>query len=149
MKYQWKKRQKGNAEKVAKYIESLGQNVTPEMLVKKAKAKRSIIHDYFEWNDTAAAKRYRIIQARDLLQSIEVVIEHDNKGPVKVRAFCNVVEDDKRVYTTVQRAKEDPELWNQVKEQALEEIKNWRRIYKHIKEFEVIFEAIEKITKAA
>ncbi|KKL04241.1 hypothetical protein LCGC14_2618050, partial [marine sediment metagenome] len=71
MKYQWKKRQKGNAEKVAKYIESLGQNVTPEMLVKKAKAKRSIIHDYFEWNDTAAAKRYRIIQARDLLQSIE------------------------------------------------------------------------------
>lgn len=149
MKYQWKGRTglKGSAEDVAKYIESLGKNVTPELLLKKAKAKRSPLHDYFEWDDTTAAKKYRIQQAAYILRSIEILIESDGDEPVRVRAFVNVNEEQKSVYTTVTRARQEPELWEQVKEKALQELVNWQRVYKHISEFEIVFAAIEGLRK--
>ena len=147
MKYQWKGRVQyiGKAEDVAKYIKSMGNNVTPELLVKRAKFKNSLIHDYFEWDNDTAAKKYRIQQAGNLLRAIEVIVDEGDGELIKVRAFHSVTEGNEKVYVSLERARSKPDLWEQVKEQALQEIINWQRKYKHMTEFEVIFKAIKRV----
>jgi hypothetical protein len=49
----------------------------PDELVEEARNPASPLHGEFEWNDTAAAHRFRVLQARTLIKSVrmEVVIE--------------------------------------------------------------------------
>lgn len=47
---------------------------------------RSPLHGMFEWNDSEAARKYRIDQARYFIRSIEVEIII-NRIPVRTRAF--------------------------------------------------------------
>lgn len=55
--------------------------VTAEMVLDKAKPAKSPLHDYFEWDDEAAAKAYRILSARSLIREFEIEI-----GGERVRA---------------------------------------------------------------
>ena len=150
MKYKWKDgaHGKGNAQVIGAEIERLDaeyDGVTPEMILDEAKKKRSPLHDCFEWNDKQAAVAYRIVQARYLLRSIEIVIEKADTEPLLIRAFHSVeTEEQGKFYTTIARAREDEAMWNQVKANALSEIKNWRGKYEAIKEFESIFVAIDE-----
>ena len=151
VKYKWKDkaRAKVQAEVAGKEIERIIERdggVTPEGLLKEAESADSPLHDCFEWNDTVAARMWRLEQASYVLRSIEVVIEKaEDAEPVKVRMFHSVEQDEKRFYTTLTNARNEPELWEQVKQRALEEIQSWQRTYRHITEFEIIFEAIEKV----
>lgn len=52
--------------------------LTPSAIVKEAKKKSSTLHALFEWDDTAAAREYRLGQARNLIRRIRV-IEIDGK----------------------------------------------------------------------
>lgn len=54
--------------------ESEGE-LTPELVVEAARSTASPLHTAFEWDDRAAADKYRIVQARELLRKAEVVIE--------------------------------------------------------------------------
>jgi hypothetical protein len=153
MKYRWTRTPMGGlkAEVVGKELERLGKDtgeLTPELLVQKAKPKNSLLHPCFEWDNTVAAEQFRISQARYMLRSIEVVIESDGdeNKTIEIRAFHNVQnEDDESVYVTVKQARENPEYWEQIKEKALSEIHAWKLKYQNIKEFEKIFDAIESV----
>lgn len=149
-KYRWKHLAPGKvtpdaaANEITRIISIYGC-ATPNRIVFEARRKRNPLHDCFEWNDTIAAKMYRESQARYILRSIETVIDQSDDEPIRIRAFPSVIENDKNVYITLAHAREVPELWEQVVEKALLEIKNWRETYKHIKEFEAIFIAIDKV----
>ena len=149
MYYKWKRQPfaGADADVIGEHIETLGKNgiVTPADLVKDAKRKGSPIHDCFEWDDTVAAKAHRISQAAHLLRSIEVMVERSDETSFSVRAFCHVSTEKQQGYTTVENARNNPEMWDCVKMQAITEIKNWQQKYKNITEFETIFEAIESI----
>ena len=41
-----------------------GGRVTPEEVIDAARRTDSPLHDYFDWDDTSAAHKYRIEQAR-------------------------------------------------------------------------------------
>lgn len=47
--------------------------ITPEAVVSAAKKPTNPLHDYFQWNDSAAAKDWRIEQARRLIRSVQVI----------------------------------------------------------------------------
>ena len=151
MKYQWKQgaHGKGDAQAIGTEIERLDaeyDGVTPEVVLDEAKKKRSPLHDCFEWNDREAAVAYRLVQARYLLRSIEVVIEKADTEPLRIRAFHSVVtEEQGKYHTTVAKAREDEAMWSQVKANALSEIRNWQNKYRQINEFEAIFDAIESV----
>ncbi len=152
MKYKWKHiaPAKISADVIGKEIEQIIKEcdgVTAELLVDYAKAKKSPLHTCFEWNDSVAAKMYRETQARYILRQIECIIETEGDGePIHIRAFHNVITEDERIYTTLTSARNDPDLWEQVKNNALLEIKKWQETYQSIKEFEAIFIAIGQIT---
>lgn len=55
-----------------------GGKITPAQVVNAARDPASPMHDYFEWDNDAAAEKYRIDQARTLIRScrIECTMHH-------------------------------------------------------------------------
>jgi hypothetical protein len=64
----------------------------PREVVEHARNQASPLHGDFEWNDSAAADEYRLIQARRLITEIEIVLEENSSkrtGP----AYVSLVSD--------------------------------------------------------
>lgn len=76
-------RVKGDPNQVYTALENIRHRnrgvITPEAVLQAAKRKNNPLHSEFEWDNSKAAKRYRLEQARYIVRSIEVVHE---KGPV-------------------------------------------------------------------
>jgi len=70
-------------------IRSSHGSLTPEAIVKTARPKASVLHDYFEWNNRKAAIEYRLWQARVLVCSI-VSVRGDTEKGRPVRSFVSV-----------------------------------------------------------
>ena len=64
----------------------------PDILVEDARSTSSPLHKHFEWDDTLASKKWRTHQARNILNSLRIVIERGGKEEtVTVPAFVNIV----------------------------------------------------------
>lgn len=60
--------------------------LTPTLVVEEASAPDHPLHTRFEWDDTAAGARYRLIQAQGLIRSVRVTVEQQpDNGPAPVR----------------------------------------------------------------
>lgn len=122
------------------------QAVTSDDVLRDASRKDSPIHNYFDWDDSIAAKKWRIKQAGDLLRAV-VMIEDDGKQK-PLRAFASVIENgENRTYVSMVRALSDTELRRQVLEQALREIEGWQERYERYREFSGIFRAVKAARK--
>lgn len=138
-----------------------GGKLTPQYVVEKAKSKKSVLHNYFTWDDTIAAKEYRIYQARKLMGAIEIVIETDKGKMGQYRAFLNVkdptlVEEDcaeiiTHTYATIETVRGNKFYLSQVIEQAHREMAAWGKRYrqyqdiKGFKKFKTIFKEIKQL----
>ena len=136
-----------------------GGQLTSTQIVSEASADESPLHDFFEWDDDAAAEKYRMWQARHLMGSVKVLVEITQNEQSEVRAFVNVTipsdvveqqqegdgKEDKgqRVYVPIERALSEEKLKAQVIEKALEELIGWQARYSQYKELATIFEAID------
>ena len=67
--------------------------LTPGLVVDTARDPKNPLHSCFEWDDTVAAEKYRIVQAGQLIRSVKVVYEAP-KGPSTMRAFVPVRPSD-------------------------------------------------------
>lgn len=64
------------------------KRLTPSIVVTVAADPTHPLHERFVWDDSEAARRYRLVQASGLIRSVSVVVERqDDKPPVRVRAF--------------------------------------------------------------
>lgn len=59
---------KADAQKVADEIGN--DKITPQEMIEKARNEKSELHKCFEWNDTVAAEKYRLQQARIVLSML-------------------------------------------------------------------------------
>lgn len=133
MVYQWKEKaviRKGNVQRIGEELETFDESErTPETIVAFAQRnKRSELHKCFEWNDTRAAAKWRLEEARNLIQSIEVVIEHV-EGPhsvpvsVNIRAFESVKSDTgTRSYVSHSTTSRVESMKDQIKSRLVSEI---------------------------
>lgn len=63
-------------------------HITASDVVAAARPKSSALHSYFEWNDSAAARAYREVQARDLIRQVTLVVKRADLGTLpSPRAF--------------------------------------------------------------
>jgi hypothetical protein len=67
--------------------------ITAEIVLKAAEKKTSPLHPHFDWDDTAAARKYRLVQAGELIRKIKVTYDVSPEHHVRVRAFHNVTDD--------------------------------------------------------
>lgn len=75
----WKSgsRYSADAQKVAEEIYSIGESATTAQILDKARDDKSELHKCFEWDDTKAAKSWRMQQARHLVCNL--VIKEETK----------------------------------------------------------------------
>ena len=64
--------------------------ISPQMVLDRARDESSPLHDCFEWNDTTAAEKYRLVQARVLLRLVVPVYENSNFETIKIPLFQSV-----------------------------------------------------------
>ena len=69
-----------------KALEDRRGRLTPEQVVEAARDENSALHDCFEWDDSTAAEKYRIEQARDLLKRVKIEIEY-HETTIKVVGY--------------------------------------------------------------
>jgi hypothetical protein len=67
---------------------SNGDRFAPRQLVANARSKTSILHELFTWDDKKAGDRYRLIEAQELIRSINVTVIHEER-PIKVNKYVH------------------------------------------------------------
>lgn len=83
-KYTWRdgsRLGKFNAQKIGVELEKIRKEheaLTPEITVETARSKSSPLHGVFTWDDGKAAHEFRLIEARNLIRNIHVIVE---EGP--------------------------------------------------------------------
>lgn len=60
--------------------------LTAEAVVEAAASEESPLHAYFVWDDTLAAREYRLFQARVLIREIKIKVERTPDRVVPVKA---------------------------------------------------------------
>ena len=121
--------------------------ITPDIVLKEAKKKSSPLHIYFEWDDTEAGKRYRIIQAGNLIRSVRVTYDKNEEVSFKVRAFVNVVpieenEEGTKIYIPIHEALNTPSYREQLLADAKIDADSFVKKYKVLNEVKDIIDAI-------
>lgn len=78
---------KADATKCANEIESINGAITRESVLEKARDHNSELHKCFEWDDTVAAEKYRLVQAGEVLRFIVYEEETKPTDRPEIRVF--------------------------------------------------------------
>tara|TARA_R110002051_G_C8636417_1_gene485551 strand:+ start:391 stop:933 length:543 start_codon:yes stop_codon:yes gene_type:complete len=128
------------AEEVGPEIHALmqkneGDELTPHEYLDWVKANpNSKSYSQFEWEDTIAATKWRVHQARNIINSIEIKVIDDRGEAVRVPAFIHVMkanedESSRQLYTSYENVLNDEESSSQVVARACRDFLSWRRRY--------------------
>ena len=118
----------------------------PADVVREARDPRNILHDAFEWDDTAAAEAYRIEQAKQLIRVQVITIEHRAEP---VRAFVSLSRDRAADggYRITADVISDEELYQEMCADAAEELLAFKRKYARIGELRGVFAAGDRFIR--
>ncbi len=72
----------------------------PADVVKAARAEDHPLHKKFDWDDTKAAHKWRLSQARDLIASVRIEWEESPGRVVKVQAYHHIRAEGTGYYPT-------------------------------------------------
>lgn len=125
--------------------------LTPKDIVREAASINSPIHNWFDWSDDSAGEKWRMHQARMLLNSIKVKIMYE-KGAKEYRQYLNVNvkqngKKSQRYYVNIDEVRQVPDMKQQILQRALSEAAYWKRTYQDYMELENIFNAIIRTEK--
>lgn len=82
-------------------IENVYGALTPENILEGSKNEEAYLHRLFNWNDQKAANLYRLQQARQILNNIEITIVSDGE-PRQMPLYETIIKDNTRVYKSIQ-----------------------------------------------
>lgn len=129
--------------------EAAGGLLHPEVVVESARDERSPLHGNFLWDDSEAAQRYRLVQARMLLS---ISVEYVNDGPKKIptKVFVSLSTDRHRKggrggYRTFIDVMEDPDKKKQLLQDADEAMTHFQEKYKSIGELSRVFLMMKRV----
>jgi len=126
----------------------LGRGFTPDEVWKEGMRKSSPLCSYFQHDVKKAAEGYWRKQARDLINSIEVVIVKSGRETQQSSFMSVSVPEAKgRVYEDMDTIAGNPFLMDQVLTFAMDQAKRWREKYRNLQELTSIHQAIEKTEK--
>lgn len=117
----------------------------PEVVVEFAKNPDTALHNRFEWDDTEAAKQYRLWQARQLIRVIVNILPNENE--IKYKMFVSLQEDRRNGggYRTLVDVMSDEEMRKRLLAQAHEDFKLWQKKYQQLKELAPVFDKMAEV----
>lgn len=134
-------------DELKKIAQEHGGILMPEHVVDAAKPVNSILHSKFEWDDTTAAQRYRLWQARQLITIMVEYVKTD-KDNTPYQVFVSLKSDRQEGgYRTITSVMSDEQLKNQLLADALEDMEIFQNKYQILKELSIVFAAMKKVKK--
>ena len=130
---------KADAQKIAEEI-GFGE-FTPMEVLEKAKDETTELHKCFEWNDSIAAEKYRLEQAKNIIRML--VYEKETKEQAVVRYYAKT--ETKHVYQPTKQFLVQEDEYQGLLRRALAELEAFKNKYHTLTELEGIFEAMETI----
>jgi hypothetical protein len=125
-----------------------GGLLRPEDVVKFARNKRTALHGEFEWDDAKASAEYRLEQARKVIRVAVELLPSPHADQEPIRAYVSVASDRVQPgggYRSITDVMTDDDLRAELVNDALGEVKRWRRKYERLRELVPIFRAIDKV----
>lgn len=141
MQAEWKVKglYKADAQKVADEIGS-GQ-ITPQEVLEKAKDVNSELHKCFEWDDSIAAEKYRLQQARSIIINLVYAPKKEEEQSVRCFSLTSKVS----TYQPTQQFLVQEDEYQTLLKRALSELEAFKKKYHTLTELEAVFEAIETL----
>ena len=125
-----------------------GGQLFPVDVVDYARNPKSALHSAFEWDDTAAAERYRIDQARNIIRISVEVIETERET-ITIHPFVALYDERKHGgYRSVTVLMKTEEGRQRVLDTALWELNAFKKKYKDLKVLASVFAEIDKLSKS-
>lgn len=118
----------------------------PEQVVEAARPKTSPLHPRFEWDNSEAANKYRLWQARQL---IRVCVEHIPGVSTPTEVFVSLTDDRSADggYRVTAEVLKDDDMRAMMLQDALDELQVFKLKYKRLSELAAVFDAIETVSK--
>lgn len=120
-----------------------GGLLKPEDVVEFAKDPKTALHSKFEWDDTEAAREYRLVQARTIIQ-LSVTIISETVDPI--RLYVSLPSD--RVtgggYRSIHEVVNDESRRQEMLRDALERLQAMKRKYAQLQALLPVWNAIEQ-----
>ncbi|MBR2550744.1 MAG: hypothetical protein IKE92_12155 [Clostridiales bacterium] len=135
---------KADPVKVYEEINSIGEEYTPADIVELAEDPGSELHKCFEWDDSIAADKYRLIQAQKVCRNLIVRTETKKGEEIQVRVICNSGESD-NIYRPTVLTLRNNDQYAKLLLQAKAELEQFKKRYHMIRELEAIFEEIDAL----
>lgn len=85
---------KADPQKVAEEIRAIGDAPTTQQIVDAARDEGSELHKCFEWDDSIAAERWRLKQARDVVHHLVIREETVPEDRPEIRFFVKPKTDE-------------------------------------------------------
>lgn len=120
-----------------------------EDVVEAARSKNSPLHAFFEWDDSAAAHHHRLAQARSLIRCVVAIYKNPQASaePIRIHAFTHIRDGEASHYRDTAAAMNTRSTREAILKRAWDELKQWQRRYKELKEFSELFSAMEDAEK--
>lgn len=133
----------GDATEIASHLEHLRSQaeLTAISIVEDAENTSSPLHRFFEWDESAAAEKYRRKQASNLISRIA--------RPDGRRLYAKVprMGDTPAHFDLVTRVLKNPELRRPFARRGLMELRNWETRYQDFPELREAVEALQAALK--
>lgn len=114
--------------------------LSPADIVNESRDESAPLHPCFEWDDAAAAEKYRESQAADIVRLICTVSE-ETQEPTEVRAFVHA----QKAYHPIKVVLEDRDMREELLRTAMMELAAFQKKYNTLAELGPIFDAIEQV----
>lgn len=147
--YVWKTKGlfKTDANKAGQVFEELENTIglTAENIVEVSREEDAPLHNEFEWNDTAAADKWRMEQARRMIGNLSIVVaETEEEEIVPVRAFFST---ELHHYENIKTIMTDVSKKLTLMQKAVRELQAFKKKYAMLSELSKLFDAIDEVTK--
>lgn len=125
--------------------------LTPRQVLEYASNPETALHTAFTWDDTEAADKYRVFEARALIRRTFVVMEVPGSNEERrVHMAISLPQDRGGVgYRLMSNALGDPELRDQMIRAAMRELQSFRKKYAELQELAQVFAVIDEVQQPA
>lgn len=118
-------------------------NLDPKIVLDEASNPDSPLHDYFDWDDTSAARKHRLAQARQLVGTVKITYVGDPHPERSKRAIVTVITDvGERKYTGILSAMDSQEYKRQLIQREVNTIRGCRD---RLRTYEELFAALPSL----
>jgi hypothetical protein len=117
-------------------MEQRGGKITAADVLEAASQEEHPLHKYFEWDDAAAAKHYRLNQARQIIKAVQYEVK-TGQITIEIGAFVRIFNTDQLPraapgpgYVALPVAVENVDFKEQTLSRALQELRSFQARYR-------------------